>query len=69
MKAARCILKFVAIGMVVGAAACAVIAYWDKIVDTFYVLVDKLEEKRGVGCSCCETDYDDYVDYEEWENC
>lgn len=67
MKAARCILKLVALGMVIGAAVCAVIAYWDKIVDAFYVIADKLEEKCGK--CCCDSEYEDYADYEEWENC
>lgn len=70
MKAARCILKVIALGMLVGAAVCAVIAYWDKIVDAFYVLVDKVEELREK-CGCCchsESECEDYADYEEWEN-
>ena len=33
MKIARFVLKIVAVAMVVAAAACAVVAYWDKIVD------------------------------------
>ena len=66
MKAARFVLKFVALGLVVGAAVCAVIAYWDKIVDAFYNLADMIEGKRARSCA---SEYDDYVDFEEWENC
>lgn len=66
MKVARFVLKCVAFGLVVGAAVCAVIAYWDKLVDAFYNIADKIEEKRA---KCCASEYDDYVDFEEWENC
>ena len=66
MKVAQAILKAVAIGLVVGAAVCAVIAYWDKIVDVFYNLADKIEEKRANCCCCGSSEYDDY---EDWENC
>ena len=67
MKVARFVMKCVAFGLVVGAAVCAVVAYWDKIVDVFYNLADKLEEKRA-NC-CCASEYDDYVDFDDWENC
>lgn len=66
MKTARFIMKFVALGLVVGAAVCAIIAYWDKIADCFYTLADKMEEKRAA-CHCA--DYDEYDDYDDWENC
>ena len=63
MKAARFVMKCVALGLVVGAVACAIIAYWDKIVECFYNLADKLEEKKAV-CRCTECD-----DYDDWESC
>ena len=60
MKAARSILKITAVLMVVAAAVCAVVAYWDKIVDVFYAIGDKLEEKKA---NCCfASEYDDYED-------
>ncbi len=31
MKVARLVLKFVALGLVIAAAICAIIAYWDKL--------------------------------------
>lgn len=62
MKAARCILKVVAVLMVVAAAVCAVVAYWDKIMDVFYNIADKIEEKRA-DCRFA-SEYDDYEDCE-----
>ena len=57
MKAARCILKAAALVAVLGAAVCVVAAYWDKIVDAFYALADKVEEKKA---NCfCSSEYDD----------
>lgn len=63
MKSARFILKLVALGLVVGAATCAVIAYWDKISECFYRVADRIEEKRAA-CSCEECE-----DYDDWETC
>lgn len=62
MKIARFVLKIVAVAMVVAAAACAVVAYWDKIVDAFYAVADKIEEKKA---ECrFPSEYDDYEDCE-----
>ena len=62
MKAARCILKAAALVAVLGAAFCVIAAYWDKIVDAFYVIADKVEEKKA---NCfCSSEYDDYDDGE-----
>ncbi len=58
MKATRVILKIVAAVLVVGAAACCVIAFWDKIEAAFNCVKTKLC-KRGL-CTCeCE-------DYADW---
>lgn len=62
MKVARFVLKIVAVAMVVAAAACAVVAYWDKIVDAFYAVADKIEEKKAE-CRFA-SEYDDYEDCE-----
>lgn len=62
MKIARFVLKIVAVAMVVAAAACAVVAYWDKIVDAFYAVADKIEEKKAE-CRFA-SEYDDYEDCE-----
>lgn len=63
MKAARFVMKCVAVGLVVGAAVCAVIAYWDKITEWFYNLADRMEEKRAA----CHIE--DFEDYDDWESC
>ena len=47
MKAARFVLKVVAISMAAAAVACAVAAYWDRIVDVFYAIADKILKKTG----------------------
>ena len=62
MKAARFVLKIVAAVMVAAAAACAVAAYWDKIVDVFYAVADKLEEKKA-NCRFAS----EYADYDDCE--
>ena len=63
MKVARFILKIVAISLSVMAAACCIIAYWDKIVDFFTCVRDKLAEKKV--CICHHSEYDDYADWDE----
>ena len=60
MKTARCILKIVAMAMVVAAAVCAVAAHWDKIMDAFYTIADKIEERKA-DCRFA-SEYDDYDD-------
>ena len=62
MKVARFVLKLVAVLMVVAAAVCAVVAYWDRIVDAFYAVADKIEEKKAE-CPFA-SEYDDYEDCE-----
>ena len=48
--------------MVAAAAVCAVVAYWDRIVDAFYAVADKIEEKKAE-CRFA-SEYDDYEDCE-----
>ena len=62
MKVARFVLKIVAVLMVTAAAVCAVVAYWDRIVDAFYAVADKIEEKKAE-CRFA-SEYDDYEDCE-----
>ncbi len=62
MKVARLVLKIVAVLMVAAAAVCAVVAYWDRIVDAFYAVADKIEEKKAE-CRFA-SEYDDYEDCE-----
>ena len=63
MKIARFVLKWVALGLCVAAAVCTIIAYWDKILNVFHTLADKFTKKRN---GCCASEYEDYVDYENW---
>lgn len=62
MKAARLVLKIVALVLMAAAIVCAFVAFWDKIVDLFYTVADKLEEKRAD--SSFDSEYDDYADSE-----
>ncbi len=61
MRIARFVLKIIALTLAVAAAACAIIAYWDKISDFFCCVRNKLAEK---GC-CRPSEYDDYADWDE----
>ena len=60
MKVARFVLKIVAAAALVSAVVCAVIAYWDKILELFYTVADKIEEKKA-NC-CCPSEFEDYDD-------
>lgn len=61
MKIARFVLKIVATCLAVAAAACCVIAYWDKITEFVHAV------GRRLGCPCCQgtSEYDDYADWDE----
>lgn len=61
MKVTRCVLKIMAAAAVLAAAVCAVAVYWDRIVDAFYTVADRIEEKKA---NCClePSEYDDYDD-------
>ena len=65
MKAARYVLKIVAITLAVAAAVCTVVACWDKIVDFFYAVADKIEEKKA-DCRFA-SEYDDFEDFDDCE--
>ena len=60
MKTARFVLKIVAAVMAAAAVVCAVIAFWDSIMDLFDTIADKLEEKKADRSFASE--YDDYDD-------
>ena len=60
MKTARFVLKIVAAALALAAAACCVIAFWDKIESAFFCLRDKV---RKLDC-CCGDECDDYVDWD-----
>lgn len=61
MKTARFILKIVAAAMAVAAVVCAVVAFWDQIMDLFDTIIDKVEEKRADRCFE-PSEFDDYDD-------
>lgn len=57
MKVARFVLKIVALALGVAAAVCAVIAYWDKLMELGTGVSAKLKKNAG-----CPSEYDDYVE-------
>lgn len=59
MKAARFVLKIVALSLTIAAAACAVIAYWDKLVEVGTCASNRIHPKA------CAKDCEEYADYEE----
>ena len=58
MKTACFILKIVAVALTAAAVVCAVVAYWDKIMDVFCSIADKMEEKKAD--SHFASEFDDY---------
>ena len=60
MKVARFVLKCVALGLSVATAVCLVIAYWGKLMDFFYNLADKVEEKKSARFT--DPEFEDYAD-------
>ena len=60
MKTARFILKIVAAAMAAAAVVCAVVAFWDSIMDLFDSIADKMEAKKA---NCClASEFDDYAE-------
>ncbi len=59
MKVARFVLKIVALSLAAAAAACCVIAYWDKITEGICAIGEKFGRK------CRSAEYDDYADWDE----
>ena len=57
----RCLAKLTVALAAVGAVVCVVAAYWDRIVDAFYAIADRVEEKKADGyfCACESGDFDD----------
>ena len=64
MKTVRFILKIVATVMTLAAVVCAIVAFWDQIMDLFDTIVDKVEEKRADRCFEPE-EFDDFADYDD----
>ena len=59
MKIARFVLKVVALSLTAAAVVCAIIAYWDKLVDLGQYACGKLHAKKAV---ICRSEYDDYAE-------
>ena len=55
------ILKILAAVMALAAVVCAVVAFWDHIMDLFDAIVDKVEERRA-DRSFQPAEFDDYDD-------
>ncbi len=54
------LLKLIAAVLLIGAAACAITVYWEKLADMFYTLYDKIEERKAERAA--DAEYDDYDD-------
>ena len=65
MKVARFVLKIVAASLAVAAAACCIIAYWDKLVGFCSGVKAAAAEKKALRSRPAE--YDDYADVEDFE--
>lgn len=61
MKTARFILKIVACVTAAAAVVCAIVAFWDQIMDVIDTVVDKVEERRANKCFQ-PAEFDDYDD-------
>ena len=59
----KSILKAVAAIMAVVAVFCLVVAYWDKICETFARVVEKSRDVKA-HCPLCSSEYEDYADWE-----
>ena len=57
-------MPFVAVLTALSAAAYLIVTYWDKILDTFYTIMDKIEEKKACCPFCAEDEFDDFEDVE-----
>lgn len=56
VKTARFILKIVALSLSIAAIICAIIAYWDKLMETAVAISEKFHAKTA----CFASEYDDY---------
>ena len=63
MKVARFVLKIIALTLATAALVCCVIAYWDKLIETYRSGAQKVREKIAK-CPLCSSEYDDYADWE-----
>jgi len=64
MKFTRLFFQITALVLTVGAVACCMIAYWDRIVYFFDSVGYRLRKIRhGKTCDCC-AEVDDFADFE-----
>lgn len=62
MKAARFVLTLVAMALTIAAAVCAVVVYWDKVMEFVNYAKEKLATvKAPAACAEC-SEYDDFVE-------
>lgn len=57
MKVARFVLKIVALSLAAAAVVCAIIAYWDKLLETGAGAAEKIRRTARR-----PSEYDDYVE-------
>ena len=62
MKIARFVLKIVAASLALAAAVCAVIAFWDKILEAGRELHGFLSDKKASCPFCRPAEYEDFAD-------
>ena len=63
-KTVSFIMKIVATAMAAAAVVCAIVAFWDQIMDLFDTVIDKIEEKRSEKCYDPD-EFDDFADYDD----
>lgn len=62
MKIARFVLKIIAASLALAAVVCAIIAFWDKILDAGRELYSALSEKKANCRFCRPAEYEDFAD-------
>ena len=62
MKIARFVLKIIAASLALAAAVCAIIAFWDKILDAGRARDSALSEKTATCRFCRPAEYEDFAD-------
>ncbi len=67
MKIARFVLKVVALALTTAAAVCAVIAFWDQIMEGVGAAVNKVRARRQYAEGCCIPGAEDEDDYADWD--
>ncbi len=58
------VMKILTVLTVLGALACAVVLYWDKLLELAERVKSLVSEKKAC---CCHREQDDYADYADWD--